>query len=36
MDNIVNDKMEKEDIMLYNNIPIVKYLKEKLKDIKWN
>jgi hypothetical protein len=36
MDNIVNDKMESEDIEIFKGTPIMKYLKEKLKDIKWN
>lgn len=36
MDKIVNDQMADEDIRLYNGISIVEYLKEKLKDVKWN
>jgi hypothetical protein len=36
MDNIVNNKMESEDIEIFKGTPIVKYLTEKLKDIKWN
>jgi len=36
LDNIVNDKMENEDIRLYCETNIVDYLTEKLKDIKWN
>jgi hypothetical protein len=36
MDKIVNDQMADEDIKLYNGISIVEYLKEKLKDVKWN
>jgi tRNA A37 methylthiotransferase MiaB len=36
LDNIVNDKMESENIEIFKGTPILEYLAEKLKDIKWN